>query len=89
MGPASLLILLVIAASTIQPLSRPCTLQVQRERDPKYGERPFAETVPYAPIKGHRNEAPGPDSLLLVSRTTRGFYPRVYLENRGDGPSTS
>lgn len=87
MDAKSLLFVLMAAASVAQPLSRPCALQVQHERDPRYGERPFADTVRFAPVKGHRNEAPGPDSMLLVSRTTRGFYPRVYLENRRDGTS--
>lgn len=87
---AKSLLFIVLAASA--PLARPsvpaCSLCVQQERDVRYGERPFAETMRFAPVKGHRNEAPGPDSLLLVSRTTHGFYPRVYLEDRRNGSST-
>jgi hypothetical protein len=85
---AKSLVLILLAVTPLPHTQFPaCSLHVQRERDPQYGERPFAEYVRFAPIKGHRNEAPGPDSLLLVSRTTHGFYPRVYLENRRDGSS--
>jgi dipeptidyl aminopeptidase/acylaminoacyl peptidase len=83
----ALLLALMAAVPPAQPPSTPCALQVQHERDVRYGERPYAATLRFAPVTGHRNEAPGPDSLILVSRTTHGFYPRVYLENRRDGSS--
>jgi Tol biopolymer transport system component len=85
MDVKSLLLALMATVLPAQPPSTPCTLRVQHERDVRYSERPYAETVRFAPVKGHRNEAPGPDSLLLVSRTAHGFYPRVYLENRREG----
>lgn len=81
-----LLLLMSVAPQTLSPAA-PCALRVAHERDPRSGDRVQSESLPFAPVKGHRNEAPGPDSLLLVSRTTRGFYPRVYLEDRRAGTS--
>jgi len=75
-----------VGAGAVAPAPQPpCGVAIVGERDLRYGEHPLDEARPFAPIKFHRNEAPGPDSMLLVSRTTNGFFPRVYLENLRSG----
>ncbi len=64
-----------------------CKWSVLSTRDPRPEEVPFEESLSYAPLQAQRNEVWGPDSLRLIVRTTKGYYPHVFLEDRRTGRS--
>ena len=76
---ASLLAQSVCARSTDPPHH----WRLGPERDPASSAVASDDRVPFAPVKGHRNEAPGPQGERLVVRTNRGYFPRVFLERAG------
>lgn len=64
-----------------------CEWSVVRTRSIRSGEAPFEESLRYAPRGMQRNEVQGPDSLQLAVRTTKGYYPHVFLEDLRTGHS--
>jgi len=79
------LALLTLAALLAQSVCAKSNDPVHRwslgpERDPAGSLVATDDRVPFAPVKGHRNEAPGPHGERLAVRTNRGYFPRVFLE---------